>query len=107
MPLRYVRVKDTRTGHEFDVLEQQVDPNKHKVLDKDRYPVTSRARKPKPFRGKGGEPATPAHRDGPELTLKNHRDELEKAARAAGIDPTDLTKPQILDALAEKTSDPQ
>lgn len=107
MPLRYVRVKDTRTGHEFDVLEQQVDKDNHQPLSQDRYPITSRPRAPKPFRGKDGEPATPGDRVRPELTLKNNRDELEKAAETAGIDHTDLTKPQILDALAAKTSGEQ
>jgi hypothetical protein len=105
MTLRYVRVKDLRTRHQFDVLEEQVDPEIHKVLDQERYPIVSRPRDPKPHVSKGGGPATAPTEATHELNLKNTRPELVDAAEAAGIDPTDLTKPQILAALAApKTS---
>lgn len=105
MITRYVRVKDRRTGHEYDVLEQQVDEKKHEVLDREHYPVTSRPRPAKPNRSKGGGSARSRSTDPAELTIKTSRPELVVAAEAAGIDPTDLTKQQILDALAApKTS---
>lgn len=48
---RYVRVKDKRTGHQYDVLEQSFDPEKHTKVA--RFPVVSRPRPPKPYRRKG------------------------------------------------------
>lgn len=48
---RYVRVKDKRTGHQYDVLEQLFDPDKHSRVS--RYPVVSRPRPAKPHRRKG------------------------------------------------------
>ena len=104
MTLRYVRVKDNRTGHQFDVLEESVEPEFHEVLDQERYPIVSRPRDPKPLISKGGGPATGAHDNTPELSLKNTRDELVDAAERAGIDPADLNKQQILDALAVPTT---
>ena len=34
--IQFVRVKDTSTGHEYDVVESAVDPDAHEVLTK--YP---------------------------------------------------------------------
>lgn len=102
MPLRYVRVKDTRTGHQFDVLEERVDPDRHKVLTSDRYPVTGRPRPAKPLRSKGGGSTT----RGPsqvELTERTPIDDVRRAAEDAGVDHTGLNKKQILAAIAEVT----
>lgn len=92
MTLRYVRVKDLRTGHEYDVLEQQVDDKIHEPLDKDRYPVTSRPRDAKPLISKGGGSA--------ELTARSSLPRLKSAAETAGIDITGLTtKQEFFDAI--------
>lgn len=99
MTIRYVRVKHRTTGHEFDVLEQQVDTDKHEVLDQDRYPVTSRPRPAKARVGKGGGSA--------ELTARSSRPRLENAAATAGVDITGLAnKQQIFDAITAATSTP-
>lgn len=44
---QYTRVKDRTTGHEYDVLTENVDPKLHTLVDKKRYPPTSRPRRPK------------------------------------------------------------
>lgn len=43
---RYTRVKDKKTGHEYDVLSHKVDPEKHTRVA--RYPEVSRPRRSKP-----------------------------------------------------------
>jgi hypothetical protein len=64
MAVRFVRVKNKSTGHEYDVPEQQYDPEKHKKVDERRYPPTTRQRRPKAHVSKGGgsarRPASPA-----------------------------------------------
>lgn len=45
---KYVRVKDTRTGHEYDLLEHMLDAKKHELVNKEQYPPTSRPRPAKP-----------------------------------------------------------
>lgn len=45
--LRYLRVRDKETGHQYDVLEEKVDRTVHEPLDEKRYPPTSRPRPPK------------------------------------------------------------
>lgn len=65
MAIRYVRVKDKRTKHEYDVLEHKVDPDKHTRLDKKHYPAVSRPRPAKPFTSKGGGPGRSTDNDKP------------------------------------------
>jgi len=99
MTIRYVRVKNRSTGHEYDVLEQQVDHDKHEVLDQDRYPIVGRPRPAKPRVGKGGGSA--------ELTARSSRPRLEAAAKSVGVDPADFTnKQQIFDAIVAAKSTP-
>lgn len=96
MTTRYIRVRDRRTGHEYDVLEEQVNDTKHEVLK--RFEPSSRPRAAKPLISKGGGSTQPGPRDG-DLSERNTLPELQNAARDAGIDPGDLTKKQILAAL--------
>lgn len=59
MALRYTRVKDKSTGHEYDVLAHKVDPEKHSPVSKTRYPDTPRPRPAKPnVKGKRRAPST-------------------------------------------------
>lgn len=45
MGFKYTRVRDTHTGHEYDVLSHKVDPAKHEpVDDPERWPETNRPR---------------------------------------------------------------
>lgn len=44
----YTRVKDKATGHEYDVLVGQFNPDKHARVSKSRYPDVSRPRPAKP-----------------------------------------------------------
>lgn len=46
MALRYTRVKDKETGHQYDVLSHKVNPDLHEVVK--RYSETSIPRAPKP-----------------------------------------------------------
>jgi myo-inositol-1-phosphate synthase len=46
MALRYTRVKDKETGHQYDVLSHKVNPELHEVVK--RYSETSIPRAPKP-----------------------------------------------------------
>lgn len=55
----YVRVKDRRTGHEFDIREEQVDPEHHRLLNRRTYPPSRTPRRPKPQISKGRVPAAP------------------------------------------------
>lgn len=75
MSLRYVRVKDRQTKHEYDVLEHTVDPEQHQPLSKRRYPDVARPRAPKHFIGRSAtdeedttptetEPEAPAPHEG-------------------------------------------
>lgn len=48
MALKYTRVKDKDTGHEYDVLAHKVDPEKHERVNRDHYPDSSHPRAPKP-----------------------------------------------------------
>lgn len=65
MGFKYVRVKDKRTGHQYDVLEQLVDKKNHELVDQRRFPPTSRPRPPKHHVGK---PPTQTSSDQPETT---------------------------------------
>ncbi|MBP5800738.1 hypothetical protein J2D78_01440 [Microbacterium maritypicum] len=49
---RYMRVKNKTTGHEFDLPVEQFDEKKYERVE--RYPETSRPRRPKPKVAKGG-----------------------------------------------------
>jgi len=68
MALKYKRVKDKVTGHQYDVLSHKVNPEKHEVLD--RYPEVSRPRPAKPnvkgkrtaSEGEDSPPKAPARR---------------------------------------------
>ncbi|MDQ7877371.1 hypothetical protein Q9R08_05205 [Microbacterium sp. QXD-8] len=48
MALRYTRVKDKATGHEYDVLAHKFNPEKHTRVDRKHYPDVSRPRPAKP-----------------------------------------------------------
>lgn len=56
MALKYTRVKDKATGHEYDILAHKFNPEKHsRVSDKKNYPDTTRPRPAKPnVKGKRG-----------------------------------------------------
>lgn len=45
---KYTRVKDKATGHEYDVLVDRVNPDKHTRVNKSLYPDVSRPRPAKP-----------------------------------------------------------
>ncbi len=55
----YIRVKDRKTGHEYDIREERLDPDKHKPLNRRTYPPTHEPRRPKHYISKGGKPAAP------------------------------------------------
>ena len=44
---KFVRVRDKKTGHEFSVLERQVDASGHQVLNKSAYSVSGDVAPPK------------------------------------------------------------
>lgn len=93
MPIRYVRVRDKKTNHEYDVVAERVDKNKHTVIDDS---PRSRPLPAKPFRGKGGESATAQRK----YSARTKREELVEAAEAAGLTVTDdQTNKQLADAL--------
>lgn len=48
MTVRYMRVKNKVTGHEFDLPVQSFDPEKYSRVDKKLYPETTRPRASKP-----------------------------------------------------------
>lgn len=50
---RYMRVKNKTTGHEFDLPVEQFDDKKYDRVE--RYPETTRPRRPKPKVAKGGQ----------------------------------------------------
>lgn len=52
----YTRIKDKRSGHEYDIPAVQFDPEKHSRVS--RYPDSTRPRRPKLRVSKGGGPAT-------------------------------------------------
>lgn len=60
MTVRYVRVKNRVTGHEFDLPIQSFDPEKYTKVDSKRYPETTRPRRPKPNVLRGGRSKNPA-----------------------------------------------
>lgn len=83
----WIRVRDTITGHEFDVDKSALHPGLKPLDDPARYPDLigdgAVPRPAKPFVGKAGEPATPA------TTTADAVDETKPAAtkrtgRAAG-----------------------
>ncbi|MGX9346641.1 hypothetical protein [Microbacterium sp. KNMS] len=51
---RYMRVKNKVTGHEFDLPVESFDDSKYDAVKSDRYPETSRPRRPLPNLSKGG-----------------------------------------------------
>lgn len=51
---RYMRVKTKATGHEFDLPVESFDDSKYDAVKSDRYPETTRPRRPKPNVSKGG-----------------------------------------------------
>lgn len=112
MSIRYVRVKDNRTGHEYDVLEERLDEKHHKNLTSARYPIVSRPRAAKPFVGKGGENTAPGSRElGPDpsvakLTARSPLSAIQDAAREAGINPDGLDKKQLLAAIDARPDAP-
>lgn len=60
MALRYTRVKDKATGHEYDILTHQFDPDLHTRVSKKHYPDVSRPRPAKPnVKGNRGAKAKP------------------------------------------------
>jgi hypothetical protein len=44
---RFIRVKDRRTGYQYDVLETQFNAELHTKADQRRWPPTTRPRRPK------------------------------------------------------------
>ena len=42
--MTYTRVKDKKTGHEFDIPVQRFNPDKHTRVNKKHYPDTGRPR---------------------------------------------------------------
>lgn len=64
MSVRYTRVKDRDTGHEYDVLAHKFDPEVHTRVSKKRYPDVPRPRPAKPnVLGKRGTSTKPAEGD--------------------------------------------
>lgn len=61
MTTHFVRVKDKRTLHEFDIPVQSFDPEKHSKVA--RYPETTRPRRPKPNIRLGGKRTAPVKTD--------------------------------------------
>lgn len=56
---RYMRVKNKTTGHEFDLPVENFDETRYTRVKSDRYPETTRPRRPKPNVPKGGRRITP------------------------------------------------
>ncbi|WP_449407999.1 hypothetical protein [Microbacterium maritypicum] len=99
MSIRYVRVRDKSTKHEFDVLAERVNPKKHDVIDDT---PRSRHQPPKPFVGKDGKSGKPQRKYSP----RTKREELVAAAEAAGLEVSDdTTNKQLADALNKAHDD--
>lgn len=56
MALKYTRVRDINTGHEYDVLSHRVDETRHELADQERWPPSSHPRRPR-HNVKGPRPA--------------------------------------------------
>lgn len=65
MGLKYVRVKDKRTGHQYDLLEEQFDKQHHELADQKRFPPTKR---PRPAKHHVGKPPAQRPADQPETS---------------------------------------
>ena len=58
---RFMRVKNKKTGHEFDLPVESFDPEKYSKVG--RYPETTRPRRPKPHVRVGGRRNAPVNTD--------------------------------------------